>query len=90
LQYRLCDEATDACLRASATGGICLGQLVPGDDFRSARASSDAAPTRKRQRSENSEMLAQIDAVALERGGGRDHGNAAAVENDDVIGDIEY
>jgi hypothetical protein len=42
------------------------------------------------ERSENSEMLAQIDAVALERGGGRNYRHAAAVENYDIVGNIEY
>src|SRR5207248_1423044 len=41
-------------------------------------------------RSENSEMLAQIDVVILERGGGSDHGHPAAVENNDIVCDIEH
>src|SRR5580700_7939003 len=40
-------------------------------------------------RSKHPEMLAQIDAVGFQRGGGRDHGDAAGVENDDVVGDVE-
>src|SRR6516162_9166031 len=38
---------------------------------------------------ENPEMLAQINTVVLDGGGCRDNGNAAAIEDDDVIGDVE-
>src|SRR5580692_4332932 len=39
--------------------------------------------------SKHAQMLAQIDAVGFQRGGGRDHGDAAAIENDDIVGDVE-
>src|ERR1700689_1948193 len=39
--------------------------------------------------SKHTQMLPQIDAVGFQRRGGRDYGNAAAIENDDVVGDVE-
>ena len=38
---------------------------------------------------ENPEMLAQIYAIVLDGGGCRGDGNAAAIENDDIVGDVE-
>src|SRR5580693_8008152 len=37
----------------------------------------------------HAQMLAEIDAVCFQRRGGRDHGDAAAIENDDIVGDVE-
>jgi hypothetical protein len=34
-------------------------------------------------------MLTQVDAVALRRCHGRDHGDAAGIEGDDVVGELE-
>src|SRR5450755_1461803 len=39
--------------------------------------------------SKYAQVLAQIDAGGFQRGGGRDHGDAAGIENDDVVGDVE-